>query len=152
MRVETISLNPEVVALLTEARLPVSDLPSSHSLNLLGVREGDRLVSVVGIEIYGEVGMLRSLVVAESRRNAGLGANLVSDAERWAAERGVKALYLLTTTAGKLFARLGYETVSRAEAPAAIAATAQFADLCPTSSTFMRKVLAADKSLQARRP
>ena len=36
--------------------------------------------------------------------------------------------------------------------PADLAATAQFADLCPTLATFMRNGLAADKSLQARRP
>lgn len=152
MRAETISLNTEVEALLTEAQLPVSDLSSSLGLNLLGVRESGRLVGVVGIEVYGEVGMLRSLAVASARRNAGLGVSLVSNAEAWAAEQGVKTLYLLTTTAAEFFAKLGYETVPRSEAPSAIAATAQFSDLCPASSTFMRKVLAANHSLQARRP
>jgi amino-acid N-acetyltransferase len=152
MRAETISLNTEVEALLTEAQLPVSDLSSSLSRNLLGVRESGRLVGVVGIEVYGDVGMLRSLAVASARRNAGLGVSLVSNAEAWAAEQGVKALYLLTTTAAEFFASLGYEAIPRSEAPAAIAATAQFLDLCPASSTFMRKVLAANDSLQARRP
>ena len=152
MRAETISLNTEVEALLTEAQLPVSDLSSSLSLSLLGVRESGRLVGVVGIEVYGDAGMLRSLAVASARRNAGLGVSLVSNAEAWAAEQGVKALYLLTTTAAQFFARLGYEAIPRSEAPAAIAATAQFSDLCPASSTFMRKVLAANHSLQARRP
>ena len=96
--------------------------------------------------------MLRSLAVEPEHRNSGLGISLVSDAETWAAERGVETLYLLTTTAAQFFARLGYEAVPRFEAPAAIAATAQFSGLCPASSTFMRKVLAADNSLQARRP
>lgn len=152
MRCETISLNAEVEVLLTEAQLPVSDLSKSLSLNLLGVRESGRLVGVVGIEVYGEIGMLRSLTVASARRHAGLGVSLVSDAETWATQRGVKTLYLLTTTAAEFFARLGYEAVARSEAPAAIAATAQFAGLCPASSTFMRKVLATNNALQARRP
>lgn len=77
---------------------------------------------------------------------------LVSNAETKAAEQGVESLYLLTTTAAQFFARLGYEAVPRSEAPAVIAATAQFSELCPASSTFMRKVLAANNSLQARRP
>lgn len=152
MRAETISLNAEVEALLTEAQLPVSDFSSSLSLNLLGVRESGRLVGVVGIEVYGAVGMLRSLAVAAPRRNSGLGVRLVSNAEAWAAERGVKTLYLLTTTAAEFFAKLGYEAIPRPEAPAAIAATAQFADLCPASSTFMRKVLAANHSLKVDAP
>lgn len=152
MRAETISFNAEVEALLNEAQLPVSDLASCRSLNLLGIRDGGRLVGVVGVEAYGGVGMLRSLAVESAHRNSGLGGTLVSNAETWAAERGVNTLYLLTTTAAQFFAKLGYEVVPRSEAPAAIAATAQFSDLCPASSTFMRKVLAANNSLQARRP
>jgi amino-acid N-acetyltransferase len=77
-----------------------------------------------------------------------LGVSLVSGAETWAAGQGVKILYLLTTTAAGFFARLGYVAAPRSAAPAAIAATAQFAGLCPASSTFMCKVLAADNSPQ----
>lgn len=152
MRAETISLNTEIEALLTQAKLPVSDLSISRSLNLLGMRESGRLVGVVGIEVHGEFGLLRSLAVTPARRNAGLGLDLVSNAETWAAERGIKTLFLLTTTAAEFFARLGYEAIPRSEAPAAIAATEQFANLCPVSSTFMRKVLASNNSLQGRLP
>jgi amino-acid N-acetyltransferase len=152
MRAETISLNTEVEALLTEAQLPVADLASSRSLNLLGVQDGGRLVGVVGVEVYGSTGLLRSLAVEPAHRNSGLGASLVSNAEIWASAQGVETLYLLTTTAAQFFAKRGYEAVPRSDAPAAIAVTAQFSDLCPASSTFMRKVLAANNSLQARRP
>jgi amino-acid N-acetyltransferase len=141
MRTEAMSLSPEVEALLTEARLPISDLPSCRSLDLLGIRENGRLVGVVGVEVYGSVGLLRSLAVEPASRNAGLGVSLVSGAESLAVQRGVKTLYLLTTTAAGFFARLGYEAVPRSEAPTAIAATTQFSDLCPASSTFMRKDL-----------
>ena len=152
IRIETINLDDEVAALLAAAQLAVSDLRTSRSLNLLGVRDGGRLVGVVGIEVYGEVGLLRSLAVESAHRDAGLGTSLVADAETWAAGHGVKTLYLLTTTAAGFFAGLGYVPAPRSDAPAAIAATAQFAGLCPASSTFMRKVLAANDSLQARRP
>ena len=148
MRAEVISLNTEVRALLVKAQLPVADLASSRSLNLLGFRDHGRLVGVVGIEVYGSVGMLRSLAVEPTHRNTGLGAALVSNAETWAAEHGVETLYLLTTTAAKFFAKQGYEVVPKSEAPEAIAGTAQFSGLCPASSTFMRKVLAANNSLQ----
>lgn len=146
MHTENISLSAEVEALLAEARLPVADLASSSSLDLLGMRANGRLLGVVGIEVYGDVGMLRSLAVAPACRNAGLGVGLVSAAETRAGERGVRTLYLLSTTAAGFFARLGYEAVPRSDAPAAIAATAQFSDLCPASSIFMRKVLAANCS------
>lgn len=144
MRAETISTNTEVEAFLTEAQLPVADLANNRSLDLLGFRDGGRrgrLVGVVGIEVYGSAGLFRTLAVAPAHRNSGLGGSLVSNAEAWAAKQGVKTLYLLTTTAAPFFAKRGYEAVPRSEAPAAIAATAQFSDLCPASSTFMRKVL-----------
>lgn len=141
MTTEPINPDAEVEALLTEANLPVADLRACRGLVLLGCREHGRLVSAVGIEAYGNVGLLRSLVVHQRRRNSGLGAKLVSDAEAWAARHGIKTLYLLTTTAPRFFAKHGYLKLSRSEAPEAIASTAQFSDLCPTTSLFMRKAL-----------
>jgi hypothetical protein len=48
MRAQPIVRDSQVEALLTEAQLPTADLASSRSLNLFGVREGDRLIEVVG--------------------------------------------------------------------------------------------------------
>jgi uncharacterized protein (DUF1810 family)/N-acetylglutamate synthase-like GNAT family acetyltransferase len=151
MSVESIGLDAEVEALLVEAGLPVSDLSGSHDCTLLGVREGGRLVGVAGIEVHGSVGLLRSVAVTPARRNDGLGLNLVSNAEAWAAGHGLESLYLLTTTAAGFFARLGYEVTPRSEAPAAIAATPQFARLCPRSATFMRKVMAPRDAFDLQR-
>ena len=146
MSAENVSLTAEVEALIGEAKLPVSYLASSPCLTLLGIRNGGRLVGVVGIEAYGSVGLLRSLAVEPAHRNSGIGTSLVSGAEAWAAEQGIEILYLLTTTAAVFFARRGHEAVPRSAAPAAIAETAQFRDLCPASSTLMCKVLAAQIS------
>ncbi len=71
---------------------------------------------------------------------------LVAKAEAWASEEGVNSLYLLTTTAARFFARLGYEVVPRSQAPSSIENSAQFAGLCPVSATFMCKTLAANKT------
>lgn len=92
MRAESINLNAEVEALLTEAALPVADLADCRSLSLLGVRDGGRLVGVVGVEVYGCVGMLRSLAIEPAHRHSGLGGGLVSATETWAAEQGVRTL------------------------------------------------------------
>jgi len=140
------------LAVAADAQLPGSDLSDNPYLNLLSIRESGRVVGVVGVEVYGNVGMLRSLAVEPGSRKSGLGVSLVSGAEALAAARGVETLFLLTTTAARFFARLDYEAIARSEAPAAISATAQFSDLCPASSTFMRKILGANPSQQARRP
>jgi len=143
MDVETIRPGPEVESLLAEAALPVADLRDNRVLTLLGIRDAGQLAGIVGIEVHGEVGLLRSLAVAPARRGAGLGGRLVSEAEAWAVKQGIGTLYLLTETAVEYFAGLGYEAVPRSGAPAVIAVTRQFSDLCPASAAFMRKVLAA---------
>lgn len=139
VNVRPIQFDAEVEALLQSAGLPVSDLKGKDTFELFGLRADGNLVGVVGVERYGEVALLRSLAVDAAHRASGYGQALVHHAERWAAQQGVTACYLLTTTAADFFARLGYEVTSRAEAPAAIAATSQFSGLCPASSTFMRR-------------
>jgi len=64
---------------------------------------------------------------------------LLAHAEDEAEKRGAREIYLLTTTAEAYFSRRGYTRVERASAPTAIAATRQFSDLCPSSSSFMVK-------------
>ncbi len=142
MTTASIRLDAEVEALLSAAGLPSSDIPGHPSLDLLGVKDGDnRLAGVIGIEQYGEIGMLRSLAVAASQRGSGIGQQLVHDAEAWAASQGINTIYLLTPTASAYFARFGYQTMARSEAPAVIAATAQFTGLCKASAQLMRKAL-----------
>jgi amino-acid N-acetyltransferase len=101
----------------------------------------DRPQGLVGIEIHGADALLRSLVVAPGMRATGLGTALVRRAESHARAQGVRGMYLLTTTAELFFARRGYARRGRAEAPAGIRATREFADICPASSIFMFKSL-----------
>lgn len=149
-RIEAISFDDEVAALLTAAGLPVADLGGTASpVHLFGLRRNGVLVGVVGIEHYGRAALLRSLAVADARRNSGCGGELLRHAETWAARSGVQQLYLLTTTAAGFFARHGYRDSARDAAPETIAATAQFAGLCPASSAFMHKVLATSDQAAA---
>jgi amino-acid N-acetyltransferase len=54
---------------------------------------------------------------------------------------GLSRLYLLTTTASQFFARVGYEVISRVEAPNSLQRNSQFAELCPASAVCMSKTL-----------
>jgi amino-acid N-acetyltransferase len=147
--IEPIVSNAEVNALLSSSGLPISNLDRQSQVHLFGARSEGKLIGVVGIEVYAPVWLLRSLVVAPEFRNGGGGRALATHAETRASQLGVQDLYLLTTTAAGFFARLGYEVVSRADAPMTIAQTTQFAGLCPSSSAFMRKKLAAIDSFKA---
>ncbi len=119
----------------------MSDISPSRSLQFFGCRADAKLVGVIGLEVGVPDALLRSLAVAPSHRNHGLGRSLVTFAEAQAASLGVESLFLLTATAETYFSKLGYSPASRVEAPSSIKATAQFSELCPASSVFMSKRL-----------
>lgn len=145
-----VALRPdaEVRALLADAGLPVADLDGADGPTLFGLRRAGVLVAVVGIERHGRAGLLRSLAVAQDARGLGFAGLLVDAAEDWAAAQGIATLHLLTQTAEAFFGRRGYARQPRVQAPPAIAATAQFAGLCPGTAAFMAKTLPAPR----RRP
>jgi amino-acid N-acetyltransferase len=126
---------------LRAAGLPVDDLSTAAGLALLTARCGGQLAGVVGVQALGAAGLLRSLAVAPEFRGRGLGGQLVAEAEALARARGVKDLYLLTTTAETYFARRGYTPAERGAAPAALQATGEFQSLCPASAVCLRKTL-----------
>jgi len=130
-----------VVALLEAEGLPASDLTASHLEHFFFTGSDGAPSALVGLEIYGEAALLRSLVVSADARTRGLGSALVQHAERYAAAREVRSIYLLTTTAEAYFERRGYRRVDRGQAPASIQSTREFASLCPSSSAFMIKRL-----------
>ena len=130
-----------VRALLAAAGLPVADLAAAHLDDFWGSGAGEDLTGVVGLEIHGTVALLRSLAVAPDWQGRGLGAALLAHAERTARQRGITALYLLTTTAEAYFTRRGYVRIPREAAPPALHRTAEFAALCPASAACLRKAL-----------
>jgi amino-acid N-acetyltransferase len=130
-----------VKQLLSESGLPIEDITVQHLQHFFGFGSGPELEGLVGLELYGEVALLRSLAVASSRRGTGLGSGLVAHAERHARDQGVQSLYLLTTTAEQFFLRRGYARIPRDEAPTAIKGTREFSGICPVSSVFMVKHL-----------
>lgn len=132
----------EAAPLLAAAGLPTDDLAEAAGLRLFGIRHEQRLVGVVGVQPLDGAALLRSLAVAPGERGGGKGAGLVATAEAYARSSGWNELYLLTTDAAGYFRRLGYETMSRDQAPAAVRGTRQFAALCPASAQLMHKRLA----------
>jgi len=128
---------PDVVRVLDGAGLPHSDVTAPMLEHFLLARRGGKLLGVVGLEPLGSVGLLRSLAVDASHRGEGLGLDLTRAVERLARARGVADLYLLTTTAERFFARLGYGVLPRAEAPAPIRGTTEYRELCAATSVCM---------------
>lgn len=143
----TVSLEPipptrldPVVRRLEAAGLPADDVGSTPATFYLAT-DGERPLGVGGLERYGTDGLLRSVVVDESHRGRGYGRALCAALEAEARQAGVTELYLLTTTVRAFFAACGYATVDRADVPAPVRASPQFAEICPTSATCMTKAL-----------
>jgi len=128
-------------AMLEAAGLPVADLSEERLRDFFYLPHEESVMGLVGLELYAEEALLRSLVVAPNERGQGLGIALVRHAETYAASRGVRSIYLLTLSAEPFFLRLGYTRLDRSAAPASICRTSEFASLCPASSSFMGKAL-----------
>lgn len=132
--------------LLSTFDLPYSDLTRSHLEHFFVCRNGDGIVGVGGVELFGTVGLLRSLAVRPAHRDSGIGGHLTEKIEQYARQRGAEEMYLLTTTASDYFDRHGYEIVRRDQLPEAIQQTEEAGQLCPSSATCMRKALAGSAS------
>ena len=142
IRASTRADDPALRAFLEAAGLPAADVETGRQEYLLAEENG-RLVGTIGLERVGQYALSRSLAVAPERRGLGLGARLDQAAVELARARGVRALYLLTTTAEDYASRRGYQRIPRSEVPAAILALPQFKALCPATAVCMRRGLAA---------
>ncbi len=131
----------EICTLLRAADLPTDDVSLTAPQEFILARRAGGIVGVVGVELYGATALLRSACVIKPASRAGLGARLCEAAEAQARAAGASNIYLLTTTAAAYFSRRGYQPVDRASAPAAVANSPQFRDLCPASAVLMMRVL-----------
>jgi amino-acid N-acetyltransferase len=134
---------PAVEALLATARLP-TDGVAEHFDSFFVVDNAGRIVGAAGFELYREHALVRSVVVAEDSRGAGVGSMLTQRALREAYARGARAIYLLTTTAEEFFAGLGFERTTRLEVPQHVHVSRELQGACPASATVMRRGLDSD--------
>lgn len=127
------------IGLLRDADLPTEDLTTGH---LAFVAEGEmETLGVIGLETFGDVGLLRSLVVSPLARGEGIGRLLTETLELSVRESGIGELWLLTIDADRFFSNLGFQIRSRDAAPDAIRGSKEFSDLCPDDAVLMSKLL-----------
>lgn len=126
-----------------EQLLAASGLPLDGVAESLGdfiVAEADgALVGVGGLEVCCENALLRSVAVAPEWRSRRLGRALVTRLIADAEARGIRALYLLTTTAEHYFPRFGFQRIGRDAVPEDVRATAEFRTACPASAVVMMR-------------
>ena len=128
-----------VAALLREANLPVADVDPQLTHFFVGDHNGT-ILAAIGLEHYGEAALLRSLVTAEAWRNKGLASQLVERLLLYAREKGVRHIYLITTTAEKFFQQKGFEITGRPVVHTALLQSREFNGLCPSTAAVMYRL------------
>jgi len=131
----------DALDLLARSKLQTSDIDGSIS-TFFGATTNGALVGVIGLERRGPFGLVRSMAVDEAARHRGIARQLYARAEQEAHSDGLTCLYALTETAEAFFNAAGFERVSRTDAPPEVAASTQFAALCPASAALLRRPLA----------
>jgi N-acetylglutamate synthase-like GNAT family acetyltransferase len=138
---------PHVRAAAPDDLAAVERLLTTSGLPIDGVREGlptfvvaetgNDVVGVAGLEVCCDNALLRSVAVSPEWRSHGLGRALVTRVISDAEARGIRALYLLTTTADRYFPTFGFRTITRDDVPSDVRETAEFRSACPASATVM---------------
>jgi amino-acid N-acetyltransferase len=102
---------PAIEQMLSAESLPPFQV--KEFIDTFWVLEQDgKVVGAAGVELYGEVAHLRSVVVAPSLRGKGQGDRLVREALNHAQQNGARRVYLFTMTAAPFFALYGFQPLA----------------------------------------
>ena len=129
-----------MIRLLQAAALPTDGVPATLHDFYVAEAHG-RIVGAIGLEQYCDDALLRLAVVDPGVRGAGIGEALVRRVLDHARTRGVRDVYLLTTTAEHYFPRFGFQRIDRQEVPVGVQASVEFREACPASAVAMRRPL-----------
>ena len=129
------------------------DLPTlyvhRHLKSFMVAKADKKIIGVIGIEVYGRIGLFRSLCVDEAYRGRGiakiLNEKLLAYARIWKIDR----LYLFTWYAEKFASKLGFRKIAKRQIPKRIRSTWQFrkAHFYPSVVCMVKKI---NRSAQTR--
>jgi N-acetylglutamate synthase-like GNAT family acetyltransferase/protein-tyrosine-phosphatase len=129
-----------ITRLLVGSLLPSRDVGKARQRFIVASENG-RLLGCAGLQVAGRDGLVRSMAVHWTRRNAGLGSRLHQRLLFEAALSGVRTLYVVTTTAEDFFAGHGFKKVAASAVPAALQASEEFTAFVPGGSTVMSRTV-----------
>lgn len=130
----------DVKSLLQQNKLPVGDLPVRLE-HFFVVKQNGISIGVIGLECYGQYGLLRSMATDKDYRSRGIASELVTELFDYAKHLGLHEMYLLTETAEAFFVRKGFVRIGRDDAPAELNSSSEFSHVCPASAALMRKTI-----------
>jgi amino-acid N-acetyltransferase len=136
----TSSQRQVIINLLQTEKLPVEDLPRSVD-NFFVAMDGNKVIGAIGLEIYGDSALLRSMVVDKEYRNKNIASQLVDQLEKYAVTKSIHCLYLLTETAPQYFEKKNYQRIARSEVPKEVQTSSEFRYVCDVTAIVMKKPL-----------
>src|SRR5215831_13289368 len=116
---------PAILDLVRGVQLPREGIEATLEYFWVA-REDEQIVGTVGLEVYDDLALLRSLAVTPSRQHTGLGRALTETALTYLTTRQFRAVYLLTTTAEAFFARHGFCLMARDAVLASVQQSVEF--------------------------
>jgi amino-acid N-acetyltransferase len=128
--------------LLVGSLLPSRDVGGPRQ-RFIVASENARLIGCAGLQVAGQDGLVRSMAVHWTRRNAGLGSRLHQRLLFEAVLAGVRTLYVVTTTAEDFFAGHGFRKVAAHAVPPELQASEEFTAFVPGGSTVMSRPVSA---------
>lgn len=123
--------------ILKENYLVYEDIRDEH-IELFLAYKSSNCIGIIGLEQFGEIGLLRSLVIFDKYRNHGYGKEICNCLFDYAKNKKIKEIYLLTVTAKNFFEKIGFSLVKRKHVPEEIKNTGEFSHLCPDSAACLK--------------
>jgi amino-acid N-acetyltransferase len=127
--------------LLIGSLLPSRDAGGANQRFIVASENG-RLIGCAGLQAAGHDGLVRSMAVHWTRRNAGLGTRLHERLLFEAVLAGVRTLYVVTSTAEDFFAGHGFKRVAATAVPPELQASDEFTAFVPGGSAVMSRSVA----------
>lgn len=136
MRAATLEDLPTIFKLLETAKLPTAGV-KDHIQNFILEFSDQTLIACAGLEIHGQAGLLRSVVVNAAERSHGIGSKLVKSILEHARTQQLSSIFLLTESAENYFPRFGFKRISRTEIPESLQASEELRGACPDTAVVM---------------
>lgn len=130
----------QIQALLSDAGLPFEDI-HEHLVHFITAKRHELVIGCVGLEVHGNFGLARSLVVAEEYRKLGIAKILCDLILEYARKLSITNLYLTTDSSIAFFSKLQFEKMDPRKAPEAIRSTKEFTQLNPSTAIFMSRAI-----------
>lgn len=133
---------PDIMKLLAVIDLPTEGVPEWLNGFLVARNGNGQIVGCIGLEAYGEVGLLRSAAVTSEIQGTGIGTLLTQALLERSFHTGIKEMVLLTTTAKDFFSkRFGFQLANRIDYQEQLATSPEWLLPRCSSAAFMKLTL-----------